>query len=259
MGAAASSSVSEVHELNATDLNMSQETFNKIDNQCRNTSNQSNILNILGSTVTKLTTSQKNVAQNMCVLKTAIETVKETESKNALLSAIKENLEQKTTAGLGLSVSSNVSLTDRRNLFKLRDSKKTVNEAITGCINSIDQRNVINIVGSIVTEADISQKNDVMMECLSSYGVVDQQKAVATSDTKVETEKVTVQETKGYDPIGAAMAGGGIYILVCCFICCSSIISSVAGGIMSQGGEGGMVGLPKMPDLGGLKIPKLPF
>jgi hypothetical protein len=265
MGASASSSVNKVHELNESDLNMTQETFNRISNQCKSSSNQNNILNIIGSTVTKLTTNQKNAAQNMCVLKTALNTIKESESKNALLSAIKENLEQKTTAGLGLSVSSNVSLTDRTNLFKLKDSKRTVNEAITGCINSMDQENVINIIGSTVTEADMAQANDVMMECLSNYGVVDQQAAATASDTKVETEKTAVQETKGYDPVAALGGVAGVYLSVCCFICCSSIISSVAGGLMAQGGEGGfpeIPGFPKLPSLGGMKIPgmpKLPF
>ena len=62
-------STSNVNVINSTDLGISNETYNKIDNQCKSTTSQSNVLNIIGSNVTKLTTSQKNIAQNICILK----------------------------------------------------------------------------------------------------------------------------------------------------------------------------------------------
>lgn len=263
MGASQTKSKVDIKELNSTDINMSSETFNKVENTCKATSNQSNVLNIVGSTVTKLTTSQKNAAKNTCILQTAIATVNDTEAQNKLMSALKQGLEQNASAGIGLAnAESNTSIT-KENKFTLKDSKKTVNEAIVGCVMQIDQSNVINIVGSTVTDSKFDQANDVMMECLSSYGVVTENRAKASSDVVSTTTSEQSQTAKGYDPIaslsglvGAAMVP---YIISCCIVCC--ILVSI-GAIFMMGGGSGSIGPDgasfSMPGMPGMKLPGMP-
>jgi hypothetical protein len=267
MGASQTKSKVEIKELNSTDINMSSETFNKVENTCKATSNQSNVLNIVGSTVTKLTTSQKNAAKNTCILQTAIATVNDTQAQNKLMSALKQGLEQNASAGIGLANAESDTSISKENRFTLKDSKKTVNEAIAGCIMQIDQSNVINIVGSTVTDSKFDQANDVMMECLSSYGVATENKAKASSDTTSTTTSEQSQTAKGYDPIaslsgllGAAM----VPYIISCVICCCIILS--IGGMFMMGGGSGSVGpqgasfsMPGMPEIPGMpKVPGIP-
>ena len=268
MGASQTKSKVDIKELNSTDINLSSETFNKVENTCKATSNQSNVLNIVGSTVTKLTTSQKNAAKNTCILQTAIATVNDTEAQNKLMSALKQGLEQNASAGIGLAnAESNTSIT-KENKFTLKDSKKTVNEAIAGCVMQIDQSNVINIVGSTVTDSKFDQANDVMMECLSSYGVATENRAKASSDVVSTTTSEQSQTAKGYDPIaslsglvGAAMVP---YIISCCIVCCILVsigaIFMMGGGSGSIGPDGASFSMPGMQNLSSMLPPdmKLP-
>jgi len=255
MGASQTKSKVDIKELNSTDINMSSETFNKVENTCKATSNQSNVLNIVGSTVTKLTTNQKNAAKNTCILQTAIATTNDTEAQNKLMTALKQGLEQNASAGIGLAnAESNTSIT-KENKFTLKDSKKTVNEAIVGCVMQIDQENVINIVGSTVTDSKFDQANDVMMECLSSYGVATENKAKASSDVVSTTTSEQSQKAEGYDPIkslggllGAAMVP---YIISCVIVCC--ILVSI-GGIFMMGGGSGSIG----PEGASFSMPGMP-
>ena len=64
MGASASTSVTKVKVLNDTDISLSNAVHNEIQNICNSTISQKNVLNIIGSNVTKLTTNQKNVGKN---------------------------------------------------------------------------------------------------------------------------------------------------------------------------------------------------
>ena len=263
MGASQTKSKVDIKELNSTDINLSSETFNKVENTCKATSNQSNVVNIVGSTVTKLTTSQKNAAKNTCILQTAIQTVNDTEAQNKLMSALKQGLEQNASAGIGLAnAESNTSIT-KENKFTLKDSKKTVNEAIVGCVMQIDQSNVISIVGSTVTDSKIDQANDVMMECLSSYGVATENRAKASSDVVSTTTSEQSQKAEGYDPIkslGGLLSGAMVPYIISCVICCCILVS--IGAIFMMGGGSGSVGPDgasfSMPGMPGMKLPGMP-
>ena len=275
MGASQTKSKVDIKELNSTDINLSSETFNKVENTCKATSNQSNVVNIVGSTVTKLTTSQKNAAKNTCILQTAIQTVNDTEAQNKLMSALKQGLEQNASAGIGLAnAESNTSIT-KENKFTLKDSKKTVNEAIVGCVMQIDQSNVISIVGSTVTDSKIDQANDVMMECLSSYGVATDNMAKASSDVVSTTTSEQSQKAAGYDPIkslggllGGLLGGAMVPYIISCVICCCILVSigaifMMGGGSGSVGPEGASFSMPGMQNLSsmlppGMKLPGMP-
>ena len=265
-------SVSNVEVINSTDLGISNETYNNVSNQCNSTTNQKNVLNILGSTVTKLTTDQKNIAKNICVLKTAIENVSKAEEKASMMNTLQSALnasaknaqesesKASATAAIGFAPlafskgqseayltsknKTNVDQTSNQkvsNFLKMDMDQRTINNAITGCINDLDQENVINIIGSAVTESTLTQGNDYMTECLSDYGVANT--TTGTQDTSTATAAASKgavateseQKSKATTTSSATSdifsgLGGGAYILV--IICCLLLLSSSAAAVM---------------------------
>ena len=267
-------STSNVDVINSTDLGINNETYNKISNQCKSSTNQSNVLNILGSTVTKLTTSQKNIAQNICILKTAIENVSKAEEKASMMNALQSALNASSknaqeaqskasaSASIGLAplsfsqaeANTNLTATNKTNVdqtsnqkisnfLKMNISQKTINEAITGCISDIDQSNVINIIGSNVSESNLTQGNDYMTKCLSDYGVTNTSTAAQDTSTSTtaaskgevstESQQKVASETSS-QAIASLLGGLGgdsmTYILL--IICCLLMLSSSAAAVM---------------------------
>lgn len=262
MGASQTKSDVSIKELNSTDINITQETFNKFKNTCESPTSQSNILNIMGSKVSKLTTNQKNVAKNTCILQTAIESTKGSKANNDLMSSIKAKLEQQASAGIGLANAESKTNIEKQNKFNFDSVQRDVNEVITGCISQIDQKNVINIVGSEIEDSNLNQDNDVLFSCLTGAGVKAEQGAGAANKTSSTTEADTSQVAKGMNPIADLMAGlgslgaagsAGPIISCCCIIlCCISIIAvSMLGG----GGGGGMPQIPQMSELSEMTPP----
>jgi hypothetical protein len=184
MGASSSKASSDsakktnISVLNSTDIGISEETYNKVKNTCESTTEQKNVLNIIGSNVTKVKTNQKNAAKNTCILQTVIPEIRsKTGEYAAMMSNIQDKLAQAGSAGLGMAANAakgsddtNISQT---NMYSFKASNKTVNETIAGCIMSVDQENVINIVGSNVTDSEFNQENDSVMQCLSASGVAE--------------------------------------------------------------------------------------
>lgn len=262
MGASQTKSNVNIKELNQTDLNLTQETFNEIKNTCESVSNQKNVLNIIGTKVKKLNTNQKNVAKNTCILQTAIQSTKGSKANNDVMSSIKAKLEQQASAGIGLAnAESNVNI-EKQNKYNFNSVQRDVNEVITGCIAAIDQENVINIVGSEIEDSTLNQDNDVLFDCLSTAGATAEQATASDSKTKSTTDTETTQVAKGMNPIadfmaglgalGAAGSAGPIISSCCIFLCCISIIVvSLLGG----GGGGGMPQIPQMSELSEMTPP----
>jgi hypothetical protein len=236
MGASVSNANTTVNELNATSIGLDQKTFNEIQNTCNSNTSQHNVLNIIGSNVTKLTTNQKNVGKNICVLQTAINTVQDSSAQSAMMAAIKTALEQKSAAGLGVAVSNSNQNTNITNKFDTHVSNETFNKAVTGCINNLDQSNVMNIIGSNVTDANLGQSNDSFMQCLSNNGATTEQKASAASTAGASTESTTKQDSEGYDPIGALSGLLGNYVYLILGISVLSVICSLGSSLISTGG-----------------------
>jgi hypothetical protein len=245
MGASKTKSDVNIKELNETNLNMTQETFNKIKNTCEQKTNQKNVLNIIGSNVTKLNTSQKNAAKNTCVLQTAIESTKGTKANNEVMSAIKANLEQQASAGIGLAEAESNTKIEKQNKFNFSSVQRDVNEVISGCIMDVEQENVINIVGSNVTDSNLEQANDVLGECLSGFGAKLEQGAGVENKTTSTTTTETSQVAKGMNPLADIMGGlasagsAGPIISISCIILCSIFI------VIAMIGAGGMPPIPK--------------
>jgi len=233
MGASVSTANLKIEQLNSTDIGVSQKTFNEIINQCNSTTSQKNLLNIIGSTTTKLTTSQKNVDKNICILQTAINTVQDANATNTMMSAIKSALEQKSSAGLGIGLTNSNTDTSITNKFDANISNDVFNKAVTGCINDLDQTNVINIIGSNVTDSSLNQENDSFMSCLSNYGAETTQTGGGNSGISSSTDVVVRQTSEGYDFLG--FFNTYLYLilglcLLCVVSCLGSSLISVSGG-----------------------------
>lgn len=243
MGASQTKVSKNIEELNATSIGLSQEDFNRVKNQCESSQTQQNVLNIIGSTVTKLKTNQTNIAKNMCVLQTAISTVKDADAQNKLLSKLQDSVSQNAVAGIGYASTDESTNIKKTNLFKTDVSQKTINDTITGCIMNQDQSNVMNIIGSAVTDSDLNQVNNLVMECISNSGVIGSSGTSAKSDTTTETKSESKAEAKGMNPLAdlfAIMSSPGF--IICAIV--SLIVASVAASIYFQsqtGGAGGEV------------------
>ena len=240
MGGSVSKQSTTVDILNSTSIGLDQTTMNNIQNTCANNTNQKNVLNIIGSNVTKLSTNQKNIAKNICILQTAIETVKDADASNKMMSALKSAIDQSSTAGIGVAVNTSDTNVRQTNVFAANVSQTDINNAITGCINQLDQSNVMNIIGSNVTDSDFSQSNDSFTKCLSSYGVTSKQKATTASDQSAVAETSTTQTAKGMDPLASLASMFGAYTNLILGIIALIIVSSLGSSLMSSmGGMGG--------------------
>jgi Tfp pilus assembly protein PilZ len=250
MGASASTSNQTVDLLNETKLGLSNKTFNDIQNTCNSNTSQHNVLNIIGSNVTKLNTNQKNVGKNICVLQTALSTVQDASAQSAMMASLKSAIEQNASAGIGVAVTNSNSNTNIKNKFEANVSNETVNRAITGCINNLDQSNVMNIIGSNVTDANLDQSNDSFMQCLSNNGAKTEQTAAAAGASTAAADVTTTQTAKGLNPMDL-IGGYFLILLIPCILCiCVSLASSLMGG-MSGGGGGGHFNMDSAGNMSG--------
>ena len=156
------------------------------------------------------------------------------------MSALKSAIDQSSTAGIGVAVNTSDTNVRQTNVFAANVSQTDINNAITGCINQLDQSNVMNIIGSNVTDSDFSQSNDSFTKCLSSYGVTSKQKATTASDQSAVAETSTTQTAKGMDPLASLASMFGAYTNLILGIIALIIVSSLGSSLMSSmGGMGG--------------------
>ena len=242
MGASASKNKVSVKELNETNLAVSSETFNKIENTCTSKQDQSNVLNIIGSDVTKLSTDQRNLAKNMCLLKAAIQVNKEQNTDAKIASLLKTQLEANAVAGIGVAISDNDTNIEKTNRINTSISDRQVNEIVMGCLNSQKQENVINIVGSRVTDSSLSQANEAIIECVSEAGAVTKTEQKGSGDTSSKTDSSSAATSKGLDPFALFASLGAAWMaipIICILLIVSVSASSMMGGGMGGGGDAG--------------------
>uniref|UniRef100_A0A6C0H6G9 Uncharacterized protein n=1 Tax=viral metagenome TaxID=1070528 RepID=A0A6C0H6G9_9ZZZZ len=239
MGASASKNQVSVKELNETNLAVTSETFNRIQNTCTSKQDQSNVLNIIGSDVTKLSTDQRNLAKNMCLLRAAIQVNKEQNTDAKIASLLKTQLEANAVAGIGAAITENDTNIEKTNRINTNITDRQVNDIMMGCLNSQKQENVINIVGSRVTDSSLTQANKAIIECVSDAGAVTQTSQTGTSATTSDTSSSSSATSKGFDPFAAYIAISIVSVL----LCVSSSASSMMGGGMGGGMDGGMGGV----------------
>ncbi|NBP15815.1 hypothetical protein EBU95_15735 [bacterium] len=244
MGASVSKNKVSVKELNETNLAVTSETFNRITNTCTSSQNQSNVLNIIGSDVTKLSTDQKNLAKNMCLLKAAIQVNKEQNTDAKIASLLKTQLEANAVAGIGVAVTDNDTNIEKTNRININMTDRQVNDIVMGCLNSQKQENVINIVGSRVTDSSLSQANEAIIECVSEAGAVTKTEQKGSGDTSSKTDSASAATSKGLDPAALFASLGAAWLaipILCVLLSVSVSASSMMGGGMG-GGPGGDAG-----------------
>jgi hypothetical protein len=238
MGASVSKNTTTVKELNEQNLAVDNSTYNEIVNTCTSSQKQSNVLQIIGSDVTKLNTDQKNLAKNMCMLSTAIQKNLDSNNDAKMASLLKTQLEANATAGIGVAITDNTTNIEKTNRVNLKVDNRTFNKAMMGCLNDQAQANVIQIVGSRVTDSSLNQANEAIMECVSNYGAVDIIKQGTSTDIKSTTESDSKGASKGYDPL-AFLGGLATLWFIIPIICICLSVSSVASTLMGGGGAGG--------------------
>jgi hypothetical protein len=223
----AAAASSNINVLNSTDIGISDETYNSSKNTCESTTNQKNVLNIIGSNVTKLKTSQKNAAKNTCILQTAIQDTKKNKAAEyaQMMESLKSKLAQGGSAAIGIAPDTNVNQT---NLFSFKANNRTVNEQISGCVMKVDQENVINIVGSNVTDSELSQENDSVMECLSAVGAVEKTPNPFAGQPK-EKDSSSKSSSDNDDEKSASESNPIVVVLLICLVslCCILSILSI--------------------------------
>jgi hypothetical protein len=183
---------------NNTEVNNSIRT--QINQDCSQQIAQGNTINIVGSTVKKLSASQKNSVQSMCIMQSILKSSVSAEVQNKLLDQIKANIT--TTGALLGSPSKNetISKSVTTNSTKIDNSK--FNEISKKCIVDLKQANLLNIIGSNVEDTTTDQANEAFLKCLSQHS----DDTGITADALIDTKKdVDVQATaQGGDVLKSA-------------------------------------------------------
>lgn len=191
---------------NNTDINNSLK--NQINQDCSQQVSQSNIINIVGSTVKKLTALQKNSIQSICIMQSILKSNVSVDVVNKLLDKIKNNVETKGSM-LG-SPASNKTIIKNMMTNKTNIDNSKFNEISKKCIMGLKQANLLNIIGSNIEDTTTDQANQAFLKCLSQHSDDTKISAEALNDTSHETDNTS--KTKGGDvgeSIGAAAEGVG--------------------------------------------------
>lgn len=199
---------------NNTDINNS--IRNQINQDCSQQISQDNTINIVGSTVKKLSASQKNSVQSMCIMQSILKSSVSADVKNRLLDKIKANIE--TTGALLGSPSKNetISKSITTNSNKIDNSK--FNEISKKCIVDLKQANLLNIIGSNIEDTTTDQANEAFLKCLSQH----------SDDTQITADALTDTQ-KDFD-LKASAQGGDVFKSAGSFI--GSILGSLTTGPM---------------------------
>lgn len=208
MGDCNTPSSTDISHITNNETNINNSIKNLISQNCKMNSDQDNTINIVGSTVAKLTASQKNSLKGLCIMQSVLDSTVSNEVQQKLLDAIKSNVE--TTGGfLGSPASNNTvskSLSDNKN--NINNTK--FNEVSKDCILNTKQRNLLNIIGSSVSDSTIDQVNESFMKCLSQHSDVTHVSSDMLADTKLSTDNQAA--TSGGDlgkSVGDAAKGIG--------------------------------------------------
>jgi hypothetical protein len=233
----------DISDITRNNVEINNSIKNKINQDCNATALQNNTINIIGSTVKKLTANQKNSLESMCILQSILKSTTDAKVVNDLMTKVKDNL--KSSGGLLGSVAPNnetviKNLTE--NSTKVDNSK--FNEISKNCIMSIKQTNLLNIIGSTVEDTTTDQANAAFLKCLSQHsddtGITADSLNVKKSDTETtkESKSGDIGDSAGNvfrgmgEGVGSALGGvfgggnGTLYLIaiIISFICCSSVL-----------------------------------
>lgn len=195
MGDCNTSTSTDISNITNNDININNSIKTQINQDCYQTASQSNTINIVGSTVKKLSAVQKNSLQSMCIMQSILKSRTSADVVNKLLDKIKSNVETN-GALLGSPASNNTIVKNMaENRTKIDNSK--FNEISKKCIMDSTQSNLLTIVGSNVEDTTTDQANESFLKCLSQHSDDTQITAEALNDTQKESD--IASKTQGGD------------------------------------------------------------
>jgi hypothetical protein len=185
----------DISDITNNDTTINNSIKNLIDQNCNTDTLQSNTINIIGSNVKKLSATQKNSIESMCILQTILKSNVSTEVVNNLLNKLKNNVE--TSGALLGSPASNDTIIKKMTTNKVNIDNSKFNQVSKNCILGAKQNNLLNIIGSNVEDTTTDQANKAFLKCLSQHSDDTGITAASLSDTKNETDNTT--KTQGGD------------------------------------------------------------
>lgn len=231
MGAGNSTSNTQV--INTTEYNIDQSVENNIQQNCNSQQMQTNLMQIIGSSVNNLTAEQSNIAKNLCVLQTMIESTRDAGASQELMNKITEKIQS--SGGLPGTGGNSESNTLMYNNLAATIDQSTLNNVTRDCILQQEQRNVLQILASDVNNSNLSQVNDAFSECIQTSEEYQAVKATVDNKTKNDLDKSVTSSGMKMDS-SASLVSLGLPLIICCFVMSSIILSS---NMMGKGGGGG--------------------
>lgn len=186
MGDCTSKNTTNITDITKNNTDIDNSIKNQINQDCNQTTLQSNIINIIGSNVKKLSATQKNSLESICILQSILKSTTNADVINNLLNKVKENLTSE-GALLGAPAENDTVIKKlTENSIKLNNSK--FNEITKNCIMGIKQSNLLNIIGSNIEDTTTDQANAAFLKCLSQHSDDTGIDASVLTDTKQEID-----------------------------------------------------------------------
>lgn len=184
-----STTTTDISNITNNDTTINNSIKNEIQQNCNMDTIQSNTINIVGSTVGKLSATQKNSIQGLCIMQSLLDSNVSTDVQNKLLDKIKNNVE--TEGSMLGSPASNQTVAKNVTTNKTNIDNSKFNQISKNCIINTKQSNLLNIIGSNVQDSNFDQANDAFMKCLSSHSDTTKVTAAQLADTSNATDNTT--------------------------------------------------------------------
>jgi len=219
---------------NKNDYNLDQTTINNISQQCDMTNKSSNLVQIMGSTVSNLDVSQQNTLKSICEMQNALKSTKDASVVDTMLTKLSQKAKSSADAGGflgGIGNQSDATAINTSNVYNEMTanlSQQDINNITKTCIMQLDTSNIVQIVGSTVNNSVIKQANDSFLQCVNSNAQDTLQQAgvehAVTADVKQEgaaTSENTTDLFAGLTGSLASLSSLGVLlfpILICILV-----------------------------------------
>ena len=172
--------VSKSYEENRSDVfnkneyNLDQTTLNNISQQCDMSNKSSNLVQIMGSTVSNLDVSQQNTLKSICEMQNALKSTKDASVIDTMLTKLGQKAQSSADAGGflgGIANKSDATAINTSNVYNEMSanlSQTDINNVTKTCIMQLDTSNIVQIVGSTVNNSVIKQANDNFLQCVNN-------------------------------------------------------------------------------------------
>lgn len=214
-----------------TSMNVSQKNINEINDSCNVTNKGSNIVQIVGSRVKGLNTKQRNSIKTLCKIQALIKQEQNSEATNKILNDLAADAKAQAQILSGGAKTSQDIKTNTKVFMNI--DLETRNKTLQDCIMNQQMENVVNIIGSDVSDSGIDQVNESIGECIMGSEAFQAQKSAVASDTSTEVKAKAEAKSTSME-MSASITGA----IMSYFILCSVVVFFV---YYSLGGEGGGV------------------